>query len=292
MITGISHLIMSVSRFDDCRDTYHRVVGLRELAYGRAWDGNQVSVLSVGPSVLILHENLHAGPAQDPETGQPITSNHDDGCWIRHFALPAVDSWTIYHNLAERGMEWSVPPSDMPIGLHPTRRRLMEFEDPELFTIQLAELIDHEGQSLPVPDAQLDAADQPWPGCDRIDHIAFNTPDMTAKRAFYTETLGLTGAPPQTTKLGEQSDLHAGETIVELIWREGVPSSLHAGTVTLVGFRVDDIGEAYATLEARGAAVAPPVEQGPLPDVRWQTMTLVDPDGLRVQLVEPAPASA
>ncbi len=290
MITGMDHLVMNVRNFDACRETYHGKLGLQEIAYGRAWDGNQVCVLSVGASALVINEDPKASPALDPDSGQPIPSNHDNTCWIMHFAFPVIDSWSTYHELARRGLEWSVAPSDQPAGLHHIRRRLMEFEDPELFTIQLAERIDSAGRPMPVANTAVDLAHQPWPGCDRIDHIAFSTPDMEAKRHFYADILGLAGTPPQPTTLGEQSDLQAGETIVELIWRPAVSPPLHAGTVTLVAFRVNDIGEAYETLRKRGANVSPPVQDGPLPEIQWQIMTLIDPDGLPVQLVEPAPS--
>ena len=287
MITGISHIVMRVGNFEACRETYGSKLGLRQVACDEGADGHRVCALAVGASLLELHEDPGAGPALDPETGGPINSMYDNACWVSHFAFPVTDALTRYDEFAERGIEWTVPPSDQPVGLHLIRRRLLQFDDPELLTVQMAEPIDEEGQPFPPFYAGADLTDEPWLGCNRIDHIMVNTPDMQVKREFYVGTLGLKGSPPQPTTLGEQSDLMAGQTVVELIWKPAVRAPLHPGTVTLIGFSVADVDRVYEELKGRGAAVSLPVEVSPLPGIDRRVITLTDPDGLHVQLVQP-----
>ena len=283
MITGISHIVMGVRNFEACRETYSGKLGFREVGCGVGPEGRQVCALAVGPSLLELHEDHGAEPARDADTGEAINSMFDK-CWVSHFAFPVVDAVTRYDEFAARGIEWTVPPSDQPVGLHLIRRRLLQFDDPELLTVQMAEPIDDAGATL--PPMYADAGDEPWPGCNRFDHIMVNTSDMEVKRAFYIETLGLTGSAAEPTTLGEQSDLNAGKTVVELIWKPAIHAPLHPGTVTQIGFSVADIGQAYEELSGRGVEVSPPVEVAPLPGIRRRIIALTDPDGLHVQLVQ------
>jgi catechol 2,3-dioxygenase-like lactoylglutathione lyase family enzyme len=284
MITGISHIVMGVRNFEACRETYGGKLGLREVSYGAGPKGHRVCAWAVGPSFLELHEDPEAKPARDPETGEAINSMFDNRCWVSHFAFPVVDAVTRYDEFAARGIDWTVPPSDQPVGLHLIRRRLLQFDDPELLTVQMAEPIDDAGE--PLPPLYPDVGGEPWPGCNRFDHIMVNTPDMEAKRAFYVGTLGLKGSAPESTTLGEQSDLNAGKTVVELIWKPAIHAPLHAGTVTQIGFAVADIRHAYEELTARGVEASPPVEVAPLPGIRRRAIPLTDPDGLGVQLVQ------
>ena len=286
MISGISHLVMRVRHFVACRETYCEKLGLPEIAMTVREDGRRACALVVGASVLELREDLDARPALDPETGQPLTSMYDDTAWVSHFAFPVTDAWARYHEFAERGVHWTCQPSDQPVGHHLIRRRLIEFNDPELLTVQLAERIDNQGQPLLLPDLDPDPARQPWPGCDRIDHIMLNTADMATKRRFYVEALGLQGAPPQPTRLGSQSDLAAGKTVLELIWQRTVVPPLHPGTVAEIGFAVHDVDRAYQVLSARGLAVAPPVQVSPFPGLDRRVLYLKDPDGLPLQIVQ------
>ena len=278
---------MRVRYFEPCRETYVSKLGLKEVACDTGSDGRQVCVLAIGATLLELHEDPGAGPALDAATGRPIGSMYDKRGLVSHLAFPVTDALARYRELAHTGIAWSHPPSDQPAGLHLIRRRLLQFDDPAWVTIQLAERIDDEGRPLPPAHAGADAADQPWPGCDRIDHIMLNTLDMPAKRKFYLETLGLGGTPPQRTRLGEQSDLTAGQTVVELVWRSAVRGPLHPGTVTLIGFLVADIGRVYDLLKGRGIAASSPAEDSPLPGIQRRVITLTDPDGLSVQMAQP-----
>jgi catechol 2,3-dioxygenase-like lactoylglutathione lyase family enzyme len=187
------------------RDTYAGKLKLPERAIGVNPNGRPACALTVGHSLLELHQDPMAQPVRNPVTGVPLTSMDDNRCWVGHFALPVVDAIALHREMAERGIPWTCEPSDQPAGLHLTRRRLLEFTDPDYLTVQFAERIDEEG--VPILPADIDFRDQPWPGCDRFDHFMFNTPNMDAKRAFYIETLGLSAGPIDQTRIGLQCDL-------------------------------------------------------------------------------------
>ena len=284
MITGISHIVVGVRNFEACRETYSGKLGFRVVGCGTGPEGQQVCALAVGTSFLELHEDPGAEPARDAETGEAINSMFDNRCWVSHFAFPVVDAVTRYDELAARGIPWTVPPSDQPVGLHLIRRRLLQFDDPELLTVQMAEPIDDAGE--PLPPMYPDVGGEPWPGCNRFDHIMVNSSDMEAKRAFYAGMLGLEGSLPEPTTLGEQSDLNAGRTVVELIWKPAITAPLHPGTIRQIGFSVADVAQAYEELSGLGVEVSPPVEVSLLPGIRRRIIALTDPDGMHVQLVQ------
>ncbi len=281
MFRGVSHLLMRVNHFAACREVYVGKLGLKEVACGVDADGSQICVLAVGASALELHEDRTIRPALDAATGKPLNSMMTRTVWISHIAFHVRDAHAVYHRLRESGIPWKAPPENQPLGLHLIRRRLLEFDDPDLFTIQLSEPIDEEGRS-----AEPEAAGGPWPLCDKLDHIALRATDIAAKREFYKERLGLREFLHKSTRLGEECTFMVGETAVELLWTPETHPPLQGGTAQCIAFSTDDIAQTYRVLKERGVEVSTPVEQSPLPGIRRCVIAFRDPDGLPVQVVQ------
>jgi catechol 2,3-dioxygenase-like lactoylglutathione lyase family enzyme len=282
MFNGIAHLTLRVAAFDACREVYIGKLGLRELAYGGP-AGRRIFIAALGRSRLEWHEDASVTPACHPDTGQPLTSMYDNGGWVSHFAFPMRGARHVYERLAARGIAWTCKPVDQPLGHHIVRRRLIEFADPAYLTVQFAERIDNEGRSLEPTD---DPPDLPWPGCTRIDHVMLNAVDLRAKRSFYVDALGLPATPLQPTRLGQQCDVTVGESIIELTWQPAVQPPLHRSVVAGIGLLADDLDAARRVLLRRGLDVSATRDIYPLPGLCRRVATLIDPDGLPLDLVQ------
>jgi catechol 2,3-dioxygenase-like lactoylglutathione lyase family enzyme len=285
MFTGIHYITLRTPTFDACRALYADRLRLREIAHGRRPDGHRLSIFQVGPTSLELHEDPTAEPARDPATGKTVNSMFDHHAWVNHFAFAMRDAFAVYDQLAARGIPWGFKPADQPIGLHLVRRRLLEIASPAGLLLQFAEIIDDQGQ--PVASAAPSAADEPWIGGDRIDHINIRALDMPAKRRFYTEVLGLSATPIRPTRIGEQCDLDIGVSVIELAWQPDFAAPLRAGAIAGLGLLTPDLAHTAAELRARGVACAAPALVELLPGIARRVLDFQDPDGLPLSAVTP-----
>ncbi len=285
MISNLSHILMGVSDVEACSELYRRL-DLRLVASGTSPGGVPLVVMSVGHHGIELYEDKMAGPYIDLSTDEPKTSMMNNVSWVNHFSLHTRDANISYEKLLSKGFPFLSPPSDQPSGHHGTRRRLLEFTDPDLLLVQMAQLIDEIGDSA--EPTGLDLATLGWPDdpCDRIDHIALRSTNLQSKREFYCEKLGLPETVCRKTRLGEESTIVAGDTILELLWTSTTSASLVRGTITGLAFNTEDIDLAYRTLHEKGVQVSAPAEEVPLPKIRRRVINLNDPDGLPIKIVQ------
>ncbi|MBI3943019.1 MAG: VOC family protein [Chloroflexi bacterium] len=288
MIAGISHLLMWVNNFDASREMYGEGLGLKEVAAGIGGDGHRVAIFAAGAAALELHEDKTARPALDPETGEPMRAIKTPSIWISHIAFHVRDADVAYDLLGRKGIPFIRSPQDQPVGHHLIRRRLLEFDDPDLFTVQLAQLIDNEGRSAE-PAGAIPGEPSGVPQiCDKLDHINLRVRNMPAKRAFYREMLGLSEIFHKPTAWGEESMFLVGETVVELDWQPETPT-LQGGTVGGIAFSTGDLGQVYQMLRDQGVTVSAPAAQSPLPGIQRRYIAFQDPDGLPLQVVQTRP---
>ncbi len=285
MITGLSHLLMGVSDVEACSELYQKMY-LRLVASGTSPEGLPLIILSVGHHLMELYEDATAGPYIDPVTGDPKTSMMNEVSWVNHFSFHTRDANIFYEKLVSKGFPFLQPPSDQPLGHHGTRRRLLEFTDPDLLLVQIAQLLDDNGASAEPGD--IDFSDLGWPeaSCDKIDHIALRTNNLDLKREFYCQKLELPETICRTTRLGQESTVVAGDTVLELLWTSTTVPPLSRGIVTGIALSTDNVDLAYRTLRDKGVAVSAPAEELPLPEIRRRVINLLDPDGLPVKIVQ------
>lgn len=285
MITRLSHIVMGVSDVEACSALYQKIY-LRLLASGTSPEGLPLKILSVGHHFIELYEDATAGPYIDPATGNPKTSMMNEVSWVNHFSFHTRDANISYHKLVAKGFPFLSPPSDQPSGHHGTRRRLLEFTDPDLLLVQMAQLIDDNGGSGEPSDIDFSVLGWPEDPCDKIDHIALRSTNLDLKREFYCEKLGLLETMCRTTRLGQESTVVVGDTLLELLWTSTTVAPLSRGTVTGIALSTDNVDLAYRILRDKGVEVSAPAEDFTLPEIRRRVISLLDPDGLPLQIVQ------
>ena len=156
MITGIAYIEMRVRSFDECRQVYGEHLGLTELQDTTAvlnekgeWvstaspeDGNREAILQVGDSFLVLHEDETA-PTQVSPKGERITEPWGS---VGHYAFFVDGNHHAFSHLtgffAYRLHGTREGPAVQPMAHAYMQRSLLEFADPNGYTIQLSEIVD------------------------------------------------------------------------------------------------------------------------------------------------------
>jgi catechol 2,3-dioxygenase-like lactoylglutathione lyase family enzyme len=140
-------------------------------------------------------------------------------------------------------------------------------------------------------------------------HVGITVRSLEGSLAFYRDLLGFEvvfGWNPQAPYIGElvgypEVDLHSvilrvpgSDVFLELLEYRGVPANpvdganANPGTVHLA-FYVDDLEDLYARLTGHGVpALSPPVTPTIGPNRGGRAVYLVDPDGVRVELIQTA----
>lgn len=147
----------------------------------------------------------------------------------------------------------------------------------------------------------------------RPHHMGLQVRDLDRSLAFYRDTLGFSvvfawnpRAPYIEELVGAPGvDLHAAilrppdsEVFLELLEYRGAQgpavdtATRNPGTAH-IAFFVDDLDSLYADLTARGvASVSPPVTPTIGPNKGGRAVYVIDPDGIRVELIESAQSFA
>lgn len=117
----------------------------------------------------------------------------------------------------------------------------------------------------------------------RNDHIGIPVQDMDKMIAFYTEIMGLTVNLRYVFDGGELVLLGKTETDVqiELIWRE----QSNEDERPHLCFEVEDLDATAAAMKAKGATFQ--VDPRVVNDGHNRNAWVVDPEGMRIELLEP-----
>jgi lactoylglutathione lyase len=113
--------------------------------------------------------------------------------------------------------------------------------------------------------------------------ITINVKDMERSLPFYRDLLGL----PVMRKMSSSPDMEivflgSGETQVELICNKKAPPPSFGQDISL-GFEVDSLEKFSEVLKSKNI----PIHSGPFqPNPHIRFMYILDPDGVKVQLVE------
>jgi len=145
------------------------------------------------------------------------------------------------------------------------------------------------------------------PGITKSHHVGITVQSLERSLAFYRDTLGFEvvfGWNPRESYIGElvgypDVDLHsvilripASDLFLELLEYRGVDRSAidsanaNPGTVH-IAFYVDDLEWLYRDLRSRGiASLSDPVTPTIGPNKGGRAVYMVDPDGVRVELIQ------
>jgi catechol 2,3-dioxygenase-like lactoylglutathione lyase family enzyme len=262
-VYGISHMAFRVSDLSRARAFYEGLLGLPIQVRPAAAGGPERLLVSVNDRQYL---ELLAGLRPDEDR-------------LDHVALETEDVEAMYRYLTSRGL--AVP---RPVSLDPAGPRFA-LEDPEGHVI---EMVQHAagGWSRPSP-----AAPTP-PVSLRILHAGILVSDLPAAQRFYAGVLGFSdtwrGSRSGVELSWTNMKVPDGEDYLEFMLHAQWPAPDARGTAHHACLEVPDVEVARARLLERAAAASysRPLEARVGTNRRRQ-LNLFDPDGTRVELMEP-----
>ena len=264
-ILGISHVAFRVSSVTAARSFYEGFLGLRVGAPPvQPTDAAELAVL-VNPRQYV---ELLPGLPEDQDR-------------LEHIALQTDDAEAMRRYLASRGVE---VPERLAVGGDDSRR--FSVRDPEGHAVELVQypLGAHVSEGIVAPLMPISR---------RILHVGIIVGDLAAATQFYDGLLGFSetwrGSRSGTELSWVNVKVPDGDDYLEFMLYGERPAPGSRGTAHHICLEVPDMEKARALLEARPARVSYP---RPL-EVRVGTnrkrqLNLFDPDGTRVELMEPA----
>lgn len=256
-LLGIDHVAFLTSSAEEAREFYGTLLGL-PVVEGRT---------STTALVIYLNDRqrLLLEPGLPPEQDERLS----------HVALATDDLAGMREYLVSRKIAVT------PTALQPCGAQGLRVRDPDGHTIELVE--EHAPMNPPASRRALST---------RLLHAGITVRNEAAAHAFYRDVLGLSeiwrgGSEPGRTSWVNMR-VPEGTDYLEYMLVDGEVSRRQLGVLHHACLTVADIQQAWDTVRAR----TPPEARGELrpPQVgrnnRWQ-LNLYDPDGTRVELMEP-----
>lgn len=263
-ILGISHVALHVSDMARSRSFYEDFLGYSAVSAVSAKGGSRRLLLAVNDRQYV---ELRAGlrPEQDR---------------LDHIALETDDVLGMRRYLASRGV--AVPEA---VARDASGSRAFTLRDPEGRGV---ELMQHDKGGWPRRAKPADGT----PVSRRILHAGVLVGDLPAAQGFYGGLLGLTeiwrGSRSGSELSWTNMQVPDGQDYVELMLYGALPAPDARGTQHHICLEVSDIEQAKARLLERPYArsYARPLEIR-VGTNRKRQLNLYDPDGTRVELMEP-----
>ena len=300
MITGIAYVEMRVRDLDGSRAVFGREMGLTEVqdttavltekgewvSSASAESGDRESILQVGDSFLVLHEDANAVTQMLPNGDVDRKSKGSVG----HYAFFVESNQHAYFHMKDffrgyRNSRTKDGPQVQPMNHAYMQRTLLEFADPNGYTIQLSEIVD---PRLSKQDRRREKADianvstgGPLKG---FDHLSMSCPDLNAAKGLYADKLGLRIIDHSDSETHESYVFVAGLCDLEMGFAktESDPERLGKGVVGSIGLWCDDIDALAKDI----GHTAPPTERDLALGVPMRSITLDVGDGLPVEVAQ------
>ena len=285
-MTQLTHVTMAVPDLEPCIAFYGTALDLPESGEGVNDHGQVLRMYRIGPTDLILLEDVAAVPyAQLADNARTE---------IDHFALFVDDVDVVFKTLESRGISFRDKPHTTELGHRNMQRSLVSFEDPFGFTLQLSQAVDPRPEIAPRIEAKKAMAGQ----TDRnsafggIDHISTYCTDFTANRTLYRDIQGFDEFFYSTKReegaaVGtgfEQGAFAAGGTDIELA-SDNEWHHLARGPVRGLGFQIDQFERVRESLRAHSVSFEEQSRNGALNEARRSHLTITSPDGMQLQIV-------
>jgi lactoylglutathione lyase len=260
-IVGVAHATIQVTDLTKARQFYGKLLGYPELAVA---DRVHVAVFAVNDRQrLIVRDGL---PADRDERFVDLAFEIED--------LRAMQAW-----LADRGVQPGEPAADANGG-----GRRIEVRDPDSHPVQFVVLDRAAGVPARAVDARLSK---------RILHAGLTVRDSAAADRFYKDALGFSetwrGGRPEGVINWINMRVPDGTDYLEyMLYPTTTPTRRQLGSAHHVALLVTDIQQALETVRRRTTADDPNHRANPAigTNNRWQ-LNLFDPDGTRIELMEP-----
>ena len=300
LITGIAYIEMRTRNFDECREVYGKHLGLTEVqdttavlnesgeweSRGSAESGNREAVLQVGDSFLVLHEDEKA-PTQVSPKGERVREAQGS---VGHWSFFVEGNFHAYSHLKDflafsRFPGTKEGPAVQPMNHSYLQRTLLEFADPNGYTIQLSEIVDprhHEQERR--REKQRSANLATGAVIKGFDHINMSCPDINNGKAMYGDKLGMPIIDHSDSEAQEGYVFVAGLCDIELGTRKDGAGAdrLGSGIVGSFGLWSDDVD---ALAKEIGHAT-PPAERDLALGVPIRSITLDVGDGLPIEVAQ------
>jgi catechol 2,3-dioxygenase-like lactoylglutathione lyase family enzyme len=261
VIAGVAHATIQVSDLVKARKFYGDLLGYTEVP---SVDRAHVAVFAVNDRQrLIVRDGLP--PDRDER--------------FINLAFEVGDAEAMRAWLVARGMQAGQPAPDVMAG-----GRRIDVADPDAHALQFVER-DRPTRARPAAvDARLSK---------RILHAGLTVKDSAAADRFYKDTLGFSetwrGGRPEGVINWINMRVPDGTDYLEyMLYPTTPPTRRQLGSAHHVALLVTDIQQALETVRSRTAADDPNHRANPNigTNNRWQ-LNLFDPDGTRVELMEP-----
>lgn len=304
MITDIAYLEMRVRYFDECRDVYTRELGMTEIQdttsepdeHGEwistvsAEDGNRESVIQVGNSFLILHEDHNAFTQVLPD-GKQLDTSLQEGA-VSHYSFYTQSNDHAFSHIKNflNTYRWGTTkegPAVQPMNHSYLQRSLLEFNDPNNYMIQISEITDPrlEKQKRRNEKRKM-ALRNPGGIITGFDHFHMRCYDLKSVKEFYVDKLGL-----------EIIDRHENEEVEGYVFVAGLcdlevhtvkdktdvsKSKYQEGVVASFGFWTDNLDELVNKIGFSGDIIERDIALG----VPVKSIKLDSGDGFFVEILE------
>ena len=305
MITGIAYVEMRVRDFEECRAVYGAHLGLTEVQDTTAvlnekgeWvstaspeGGNREAVLQIGDSFLVLHEDEKALTQVSPK-GERMRE-----AWgsVGHYAFWVDGNFHAFSHL--RGLfelyrfaGTKEGPSVQPMNHAYMQRTLLEFADPNGYTIQLSEIVDPRLQNQERRREKQNIANLATGGLIKgFDHINMACPDIGKGKELYGDKLGMRIIDHSDSETHEGYVFVAGLCDIELGTRKDGSNAdrLGPGVVGSLGLWSDDVDG----LAKEIGHPEPPAQRDLALGVPIRSITLDVGDGLPLEVAQRLEAS-
>lgn len=291
---------MRTRSFNECREMYGTHLGLTEVQDTTAvlnekgeWDstesaegGNREAVLQVGDSFLILHEDL-AAPTKISPKGERIREGWGS---VGHWSFFVEGNFHAYSHLKDflafnRFPGTKDGPSVQPMNHSYLQRSLLEFADPNGYTIQLSEIVDprHDKQDRR-REKQKNANLATGAVIKGFDHINMLCPNIDKGKEMYGGMFGMPVIDHSDSETHESYVFVAGLCDIELsATKDGNNGDrLGKGIVGSLGLWSDDVDG----LAKKINHPVPPSERNLALGVPIRSISLDVGDGLPVEIAE------
>lgn len=303
MITDIAYLEMRVKDFDECLHVYTRELGMTEIQNSQSiqnekgeWistasanQGNREAIIQVGNSYLVLREDDNAITQVLPNGD--IRSANEVQATVAHYSFYAQGNDHAFSHLetfysSYRYGRTKEGPSVQPMNHSYLQRSLLEFADPNGYTIQISEIIDPrlENQKRRQEKTAIGNMNQ-GTIIKGFDHFSMRCTDLKIGKQFYSQTLGLKVIYHEKSDVAEQYVFAAGLCDLELSSSstDSLDKSLYGpGIVASYGFWCDDLESIISHLSFNPKPLQRELALG----IPVKYITLDAGDGFLVQILQ------
>jgi len=264
-VLGVAHIALFVSDIEKSRSFYKDFLGFSEPFKLDKPDGS----LSLTFIKVNDRQYIELFPGLQPGADR-----------LNHISIQTDDAEAMRAYLGSRGVK---VPATVPKGR--IKNSNFNVKDPDGHTVEIVQY-EPDGWSLREKGKFMTSARI----SDRMLHLGILVGDLSASRKFYGDILGFheiwRGSRDGAVLSWTNMQVPDGEDYIEFMLYKDLPEPDKRGTAHHICLMTPDIAQAKAKLETRSSLYSKPMEIRTGTN-RKRQMNLYDPDGTRVELMEP-----